>query len=150
MFGPIKAIQPGWTIWDAIETKGSKTIQEFINWLKETYNVNTKLVSSGTLAVYNTYLPGKKHAPRLSRAIEDVHREIGIIVEGRNYLILEVGAATADEGIDVRYQKSSMCLNYLSNIFLFKIYNLLWSFGGLKLLFGLSFMCHYPPVTAKW
>ena len=41
------------------------------------------------------------HDPRLSRAIEDVYREIGTIVEGRNYLILEVGAATDDEGIDV-------------------------------------------------
>ena len=36
------------------------------------------------------------HDPRLSRAIEDVHWEIGTIVEGRNYLILEVRAATAD------------------------------------------------------
>ena len=38
------------------------------------------------------------HDSRLSRAIDDVYREIGTIVEGRNYLILEVGAATDDEG----------------------------------------------------
>ena len=107
MFGPIKAIPSGWSIWDTFEVKGSKTVQEFLNWLKETYNVNTTLVSSWTLAVYNTYLPGKKHAPRLSRAIDDVYREIGTIVKGRNYLILEVGAATADEeeGIDVTMPK---------------------------------------------
>ena len=105
MFGPIKAIPSGWTIWDKIEVKGSKTVQEFLDWLKETYNVNTTLVSSGTLAVYNTYLPGKKYAPRLSRAIEDVYREIGTIVEGRNYLILEVGATIADEEIDVTMPK---------------------------------------------
>ena len=101
MFWPVKAIPPGWTIWDTIEAKGSKTVQEFLDWLKETYNVNTTLVSSGKLAIYNTYLPRKKHAPRLSRAIEDVYREIGTIVEGRNYLILEVGAATVDKDIDV-------------------------------------------------
>ena len=46
-------------------------------------------------------LLAKMHDPRLSRAIEDVYREIGTIVERRNYLILEVGAATDDEGIDV-------------------------------------------------
>ena len=38
----------------------------------------------------------KIHHKRLSRAIEDMHLEIGTIVEGRNYLILEVRAATAD------------------------------------------------------
>ena len=105
MFGPIKAIPEGWTIWDTIEVRGSRTIQEFLDWLKETYKVATTLVSSGTLAVYNSYLPGKKHAPRLSRKIEDVYREIGTIVEGRNYLILEVGAATIDDGIDVTMPK---------------------------------------------
>ena len=92
MFGPIKAIPEGWTIWDNIEVRGSRTIQEFLDWLKDTYKVATTLVSSGTLAVYNSYLLGKKHAPRLSRKIEDLNREIGTIVEGRNYLILEVGA----------------------------------------------------------
>ena len=38
------------------------------------------------------------HDSRLSRANDDVYREIGTIVEFRNYLILEVGAATDDEG----------------------------------------------------
>ena len=46
-------------------------------------------------------LLAKMHDPRLSSAIEDVYREIGTIAERRNYLILEVGAATDDEGIDV-------------------------------------------------
>ena len=105
MFGPIKAIPEGWTIWDTIEVRGSRTIQEFLDWLKDTYKVATTLVSSGTLAVYNSYLPGKKHAPRLSRKIEDVYREIGTIVEGRNYLILEVEGSTIDDNIDFKMPK---------------------------------------------
>ena len=40
----------------------------------------------------------KTHDSRLSRANDDVYREIGTVVEGRNYLILEVGAETDDEG----------------------------------------------------
>ena len=43
----------------------------------------------------------KMYDPSLSRAIEDAYREIGTIVEEKNYLILEVGAATADERIDI-------------------------------------------------
>ena len=46
-------------------------------------------------------LLAKMHNPRLSRAIEDMYKEIGTIVEGSNYLILKVGTATDDEGIDV-------------------------------------------------
>ena len=105
MFGPIKAIPPGWTIWDTIEVKGSRTVGEFLQWLRDEYKVDTTLLSSGPLAIYNSYLPGKKHAPRLERKIEDIYREIGEPVEGRNYLTLEVGAATIDEGIDVTMPK---------------------------------------------
>jgi ubiquitin-activating enzyme E1 len=105
MFGPIKAIPPNWTIWDTIEVRGSKTVQEFIDWLKEEYKVDTTLVSSGTLAIYNSYLPGKKHVPRLARKIEDIYQEIGEPVEGRSYITVEVGAATLDDGIDVTMPK---------------------------------------------
>jgi ubiquitin-activating enzyme E1 len=105
MFAPVKAIPQGWTIWDTIEVKGSKTIQEFIDFLKEEYKVNTTLISSGALAIYNSYLPGKKHVPRLSRKIEDIYQEIGEPVTGRNYLIIEAGTATIDEDIDVTMPK---------------------------------------------
>jgi ubiquitin-activating enzyme E1 len=105
MFGPVKAIPTGWTIWDTIEVKGSKTIQEFFDHLATTYNVETTLLSSGTFALYNSYLPKKKHAPRLSRKVEDIYNEICEQVEGRNYIILEVGVATIDEGIDVTMPK---------------------------------------------
>ena len=105
MFGPVKAIPPEWTIWDIIEIKGSKTVQELFDYLKETYSVDTTLLSSGTLAIYNSYLPGNKHGPRLSRKIEDIYSDIAEIVPGRNYLTLEVGAATLDENIDVSMPK---------------------------------------------
>lgn len=105
MFGPVKAIPQGWTIWDTIVINGSQTVQEFFDHLASTYNVETTLLSSGTFALYNSYLPGKKHAPRLSRKIEDIYAEICEPVVGRNYIILEVGVATIDEGIDVTMPK---------------------------------------------
>lgn len=105
MFCPVKAVPPNWTIWDTIECKGSKTVQEFLDWLKEEYKVDTTLLSSGSLAIYNSYLPGKKHAPRLSRKIEDIYAEIGEPVPGRNYLTLEAGAALVEDGTDVNMPK---------------------------------------------
>eukprot|EP00343_Euplotes_focardii_P012921 CAMPEP_0205833078 /NCGR_PEP_ID=MMETSP0206-20130828/48682_1 /ASSEMBLY_ACC=CAM_ASM_000279 /TAXON_ID=36767 /ORGANISM="Euplotes focardii, Strain TN1" /LENGTH=1012 /DNA_ID=CAMNT_0053139147 /DNA_START=84 /DNA_END=3122 /DNA_ORIENTATION=+ len=105
MFMPIKAIPPNWTIWDTIEVQGPLTVQGFFDWLKETYAIETTLLSSGTLAIYNSYLPKKKHAPRLTRKIEDIFAEIGAPVEGRNYLTLEVGSALIECGTDVTMPK---------------------------------------------
>lgn len=34
------------------------------------------MLSVGTLAIYNSYLPGGKHKPRLARKIEEIYREI--------------------------------------------------------------------------
>ncbi|CAI2378865.1 unnamed protein product [Moneuplotes crassus] len=105
MFGPVKAIPEGWTIWDTIEIVGSMTCQEFFDKLKTDYGIETTLLSTGNIALYNDYLPGKKHAPRLERKIEDIYADIGKPVEGRNYITLEVGAATVDEGVDVTMPK---------------------------------------------
>lgn len=105
MFGPIKAVPPNWTVWDTIELRDSLTVEGFLAWLRKEYQVDATLVSSGTLAIYNSYLPGKKHAPRLARKIEDIYQEIGEPVKGRKYITLEVGASTVDDGIDVTMPK---------------------------------------------
>lgn len=105
MFGPIKAIPHGWTVWDTIEVKGSKTVGEFFQWLRDEYKVETTLLSSGTLAIYNSYLPNKKHVPRLQRKIEDIFAEIGEPVKDRNYLTLEAGSATIEDDVDVTMPK---------------------------------------------
>jgi len=34
------------------------------------------MVTSGQIALYNAYLPGNKHAPRLTRKVEEVYKEI--------------------------------------------------------------------------
>ena len=101
MFGPVKAIPENWTIWDTIEVTGSKTIQEFFDWLEAEYKIKTTLLSTGTIAIFNDYLPKKKHAPRLTRKIEDIYAEVGEPLEGRNYIVLEVGACTVEDEIDV-------------------------------------------------
>ena len=57
--------------------------------LKAQYNIEVTLVSCGKMALYNSYLPGNKHAPRLQRNVEEVYSEIATddpIPEGRGYL----------------------------------------------------------------
>lgn len=70
--------------------------------MKERYNIEITLVSSGKVALYNGYLPGNKHAVRRPRLIEDVYREIAEdqIPDSRNYLAVEVGGEELTEGCD--------------------------------------------------
>jgi len=44
--------------------------------LKEKYGVDISMVACGRLALYNAYLPGNKHKPRLDMAIEKVFADI--------------------------------------------------------------------------
>lgn len=98
MMGPIKAIPENWTIWDTNEKKGPFTVQQLIDSFKESHNINITLVSAGKVCIYNQYLPGNKHAPRLERKIEEIYSEISEekIPEGRFWLPLEFGGETAD------------------------------------------------------
>jgi len=70
--------------------------------MKERFNIEVTLVSSGKTALFNAYLPGKKHDARLPRIIEEVYREVAEepIPEGRYYLALEIGGEVIGEGCD--------------------------------------------------
>ena len=65
------------------------------------------MVSVGTLAIYNSYLPGGKHKARLPLKIEDIHAEINPkgVIEGKTYIILDIGAALIECGTDAAMPK---------------------------------------------
>jgi ubiquitin-activating enzyme E1 len=102
LMGKVKAIPEGFTIYDKIVIEGPMNFKQLFDYLKEKFNVEITLVSSGKVALYNGYLPGNKHAVRLPRNIEDVYREISEdpIPEGRRYLALELGGEEITEGCD--------------------------------------------------
>lgn len=70
--------------------------------MKEKYSIDVTLLSSGKIAVYNAYLPGKKHEPRKEREISEIYRSISDepIPDSRNYMIIEVGGEVIGEGCD--------------------------------------------------
>lgn len=100
--GPIKAIPEGYTIYDKVVVDGPKTFQQLFDEMKAKFNIDITLVSCGKMALYNAYLPGKKHEPRKARLIEDVFNEISDekLPEGRHYLQLEIGGEVVGEGCD--------------------------------------------------
>ena len=70
--------------------------------MKKRYNIDVTLVSAGRIALFNAYLPGKKHDARRGRYIEEVYREISDepIPPSRNYLAIEIGGEELTENCD--------------------------------------------------
>lgn len=67
MCGPITCLPEDFTVYDKVVIQeGSLTFQKLFDWLKEHHGVEISMVTCGDVALYNAYLPGKKHAPRLA------------------------------------------------------------------------------------
>ena len=95
----VKSIPEGYTIFNkTVVDKGSLTLQQLFDHLEKEYNIEVTLVSCGNLALYNAYLPGNKHKPRLEKKVEDIHKEINQtpMPKGRYYLQLELGGSCKD------------------------------------------------------
>ena len=105
MLGPIKAIPPNWTSWDLIEIHESKTVQDLINYLKQAYEVKTSMIAWDSKWIYNSYNNDKVNASRLSINIEEIFNEFCPLVEGRNFLILEVSATSYSDEIEASMPK---------------------------------------------
>jgi len=92
MLGPVKAIPVGFTVWDKIIVNGSLTIQEFLNYMKTTYNLVVMIITIYDITIIQTYMPSAKNV--LGRSIEEVFFE-----KGKNkfctevpYLVLDISA----------------------------------------------------------
>ena len=103
MCGPIKCLPEDYTCYDKVTiNEGSLTFEKLFEWLEGNKGVAISMVTCGQIALYNQYLPGNKHAPRLPRAIEEVYKEIAEedFPTGRYYMILEVGGEIKETGED--------------------------------------------------
>lgn len=112
MCGPVKAVPEGFTIYDKVTVKqGSLTFGQLFAWLRENVGVEVSMVACGRIALYNSYLPGNKHKPRLEIAIEQVYKEINPdpLPEGRYYLVLEVSGETVADGADFTMPPVKYC-----------------------------------------
>lgn len=95
----VKAIPEGYTIYDkTLVNKGSLTFQELFDHLEQTYGIEVTLVSCGQFALYNAYLPGNKHAPRLQKKVEEVYQEVSEekLDDSKTWLHIELGGAVKD------------------------------------------------------
>lgn len=112
MCGPIKMIPEDYTCYDKVTIdEGSLTFQGLFDWLLANKGVEITMVTTGQFALFNAYLPGNKHAPRLTQKVEDVFKQISEeeFAAGRYYLILEVGGAIKDTEEDFQMPPIKYC-----------------------------------------
>jgi len=70
--------------------------------MKNNKGIEIQMVTCGNAALYNMYLPGNRHAPRLPKKLEDINKDIigRDEPEGRDYLILETGGVIIESQED--------------------------------------------------
>lgn len=96
LLSAVKAIPPNWTIWDKIEINSSMTIQEFLDYMMNTYKIEISIITCNNVSLIQTYQAS--HKPRFAMRIEDCYNNYSAkkLTEKDNYLIIEVSADTSD------------------------------------------------------
>lgn len=112
MCGPITCIPDGYTCYDKVTLdEGSLTFQQFIDWFATNHKVDVTMITCGKIALYNSYLPGNKHAVRLPRKPEEVYVEIDEqdFPAGRYYMIIEISGEIKESGADFQMPPIKYC-----------------------------------------
>ncbi|CAI4226473.1 unnamed protein product [Auanema sp. JU1783] len=90
------------TLWDRLELKGPKTLQEMLDWFAKETGVQATMVSSGVCLIYSGFMNPQKRTERLQKEVKIVLEEISRspTPDWRQSLILEA-MAEDDNGEDV-------------------------------------------------
>ena len=112
MCGPVKCIPEGYTCYEKVVINaGSLSLQALIEWFDTNLGLEITMITTGNIALYNSYLPGNKHKSRLPMKVEDIFREMSDLglPGGRYYLILEVGGSIKDTEEDFQIPPIKYC-----------------------------------------
>lgn len=107
----VMSIPEGYTIFDkTLVDKGSLTLQQLFDHLKEEYKIEVTLVSAGNFALYNAYLPGNKHKARLEQKVEDIYTTVSEkpIPPTKYYVQLELGGCVLDQEEETDFQMPTL------------------------------------------
>ena len=107
-----KAVPEGWTSWDRIEVKGSKTCGELCEYLKDKYQILVDTIFIDEIMVYDTFLETKKNK---DLKIEDVYADYSKkpIPEKKTFLSIHVVATVSEAKINGKDYKNVNVLSPL-------------------------------------
>lgn len=87
--GPTKAVPPGWTAWDIIDIKGPMTCHNFVEYFKNTYDVNISSISSNNKTIIFMFMKNNR-MKNLNRKIEEIYEQDYGLQIINNYLWLDI------------------------------------------------------------
>lgn len=97
----VKCVPESFTVFDkVVVNEGPMTFQELFDYLTKKFNIEIQLVSHDKFTLYNQFLPGNKHGPRLAKPVKQVFDEVCgeeiPLPASRKYLVLQVAGAMND------------------------------------------------------
>jgi len=109
-----KAVPEGWTSWDRIEVKGSKTCGEMCEYLKEKYRIIVDTLFIDDIMVYDTFLEIRNN---INLKIEDVYAQsTGTpISDKKKFLSINIVAYVPEAKINGKEYKHVNVLSPLIN-----------------------------------
>lgn len=102
---PVRAKPEGFTPWQKIivdlPDNKDPTLQQFIDFLAQSQQIDVVIVSAGNTCLYNAYMP--RHKDRLGRSLIQVYEEVSktTIPNDKKYITVEVSATDSQDGVDV-------------------------------------------------
>lgn len=98
LMSAVKSIPDPYTIYDKnVIDAGSLTVQELIEYMDKTFNVDMTSCAAGDRVLYFSFEP--RHQNRLTRKLEDIYNELTDIPvpAGRKYLVMNLTGSCKDE-----------------------------------------------------
>jgi len=96
-----------WTLWDRFDISGDLTLQQFLDYFKEKYQLEVTMLSCGVSMLYSFFMNKDKLKERLPKKVTDVIAEVTKqpIPETKSYVTMEVccNRIEDDEEVDVPY-----------------------------------------------
>ena len=110
--GAFKAVPEGWTCWDKIEVKGSKTCGELCEYLKNKYQIVVETILIDKMMIYDTFLEAKKNK---DLKIEDVYAQYNgkPIPDKKKYFSISIVALVPETKINGKDYKNATVLSPL-------------------------------------
>lgn len=85
---PVKYIPKGWTVWDHIEIRNIDILQDFINYIKNIYEVDVSTITSDKVIIYQSFSKKKKLDEKIENIFHSLNKNDNAIK--KSYLWLDV------------------------------------------------------------